>query len=175
MSNSQPTSLIRKSSSIVALILVAASSVAFSQGSLLGADRVWFWFGDCTNGKLMGLEVLVEGQAVYHSSFRACLMERTDANSEAERRIRAFHSSGGHTFQHRYRTTKEEQIEGNIWQAGADPDDILLGISFSTKNRILLNTIHIVRPGKPTQSTLDRDVVIKTYPLKPAPHPPVDK
>ncbi len=156
-----------KTSSILSLLLVALSPVAFSQEPL-PANRVWFWFGDCANGKLMGLDLLVEGRIVYHSGFRACLMERTDANAQGESKTRAFYFSGGHNFQGVYATTKEEQVEGNIWEAGADPDDILLGVSFATLNQVLLNTIHIVKPGKPTQSTLDRNVIIKTYPLRPA-------
>jgi hypothetical protein len=143
-------------------VLTAASAGGGSQNT----DAVWFWFGDCLNGTPMGVRITVEGQNVYHSTFRACRMERVDANTEKEKRIRVFHFPGGHTFQDTYRTNEGEKIEGNIWQAGADPDDILLGVSFVAHGQILLNTIHIVQPGKPTQSTLDRDLVIKTYPLK---------
>jgi hypothetical protein len=165
---------IPKTNSILALLLVTLSPVAFSQEPL-PANRVWFWFGDCTNGKLMGLELFVEGRIVYHSSFRACLLERTDANAQGESKARAFYFSGGHNFQGLYKTTKREQVEGNIWEAGADPDDILLGVSFATPSQVLLNAIHIVRPGKPTQSTLDRNVIIKTYPLRPADEAPTHK
>lgn len=130
------------------------------------ANAVWFWFGGCQNGAPMGLKITVEGQTVYHSTFRACRMERSDANTEKEKKTTVLHFSGGHTFQDTYHTNEGEKIEGYIWQAGADPDDILLGVSFVAHRQVLLNTIHIVQPGKPTQSTLDRDVVIKTYPLK---------
>jgi hypothetical protein len=127
---------------------------------------VWFWFGDCPNSKMMGMQVLLEGKSIYHSGFRACQLERTDANSKSEGKIMAFSFSGGHTFQASYRTSKSETIEVNIWQAGADPDGIVLGISFMARNQILLNTIHIAKPGESTESTLDRALVFKTYPEK---------
>ena len=150
---------------ILAIVLIAIPSATFSQGSPSHIDRLWFWFGDCPNVKVMGIKIIVEGQTIYRSSFRACRMERSDATTEGQRKIRAFHFSGGHTFQDEYRTTMREQIEGNLWQAGADPDGIVLGVSFDAHNQVLLNTIHLVKPGKPTQSVLDRGVVIKTYPM----------
>jgi hypothetical protein len=154
--------------SIVVLILVTASPVALSQITPPHVEGVWFWFGDCTSGGMMGVQVLLEGKSIYHSHFRSCLMDRTDANTERQQRMRAsFHFSGGHTFQGTHHTRQAETIEGTIWQAGADPDAILLGVSFLTNNQVLLNTIHIAKPGKTTQSTLDSGLVIKTYPLRP--------
>jgi hypothetical protein len=78
-------------------VLTAASAGGGSQNT----DAVWFWFGDCLNGTPMGVRITVEGQNVYHSTFRACRMERVDANTEKEKRIRVFHFPGGHTFQDR--------------------------------------------------------------------------
>ena len=157
------------------LVAVAMPSAALGQSASPDSGDVWFWFGACKDGKPMGVELSVEGKTVYHSSFRACRMMRTDANGEREGKAKAFRFVGGHTFQGTYRTTKQEQIEGSIWQAGADPDDILLGVSFVAHNQILLNTIHIVRPGKSTQSELDAGVVIKTYPMTSTPVPPTDR
>jgi len=159
------SSALMKKICILALVLITIPSAAFSQGSPSHIDSLWFWFGDCPNAKVMGVRIIVEGQTIYRSSFRVCRMERTNANAESQRKIRAFHFSGGHTFQNTYRTAMQEEIEGNLWQAGADPDAILLGVSFTAHDQVLLNTIHIVKPGKPTQSVLDRDVVIKTYPM----------
>jgi hypothetical protein len=132
-------------------------------------EKLWFWFGDCSNGKMMGLQVLIEGKSIYHMPFRACQMDGTDEINNQERRIKAtFHFPGGHTFQSEYHTRKAETIEGTIWQAGADPDAILLGVSFMANNQVLLNTIHIAKPGKNTELTLDTGLVMKTYPLRSA-------
>jgi hypothetical protein len=74
--------------------------------------------------------------------------------------------SGGHTFQGQYHTKESDKIEGDIWQAGADPDTMLLGLSFATKDQVLLNTIHIAKPGKVSQTKVDSGIVVKTYPLR---------
>jgi hypothetical protein len=148
------------------LVLAAATMpiAAFGQSTKSSSGDVWFWFGGCkNNSKTMEIELSVEGKIVYRSSFRACRMKRADANSKREGNTKIFYFPGGHTFQKKYRTTRQTQIKGSIWQAGADPDDVLLGVSFETDNQVLLNTVDIVRPGRPTQYTLDDDVVIKTY------------
>jgi hypothetical protein len=76
-----------------------------------------------------------------------------------------FHFSGGRTFQGKYRTRTTDSIEGDIWQAGGEPDALILGISFDTGKQILLNTLHIANPGKQTSSQLDKDLFITTYPV----------
>ena len=115
----------------------------------------------------MGVQVLLQGKAIYRSQSRVCRMEWTDANSERESLARTtFHFPGGHTFQGEYPTRRTETIEGTIWQAGADPDAILLGVSLMTRDQVLLNTVHILKPGRATESELDRGLVIKTYPIK---------
>jgi|HubBroStandDraft_6_1064221.scaffolds.fasta_scaffold785582_1 hypothetical protein len=153
--------------SFAALVIATILPVAFPQSSQQQAENVWFWFGDCPEPKLMGVQVLLDGKSVHQSHFRACQMNRTAPNTEREQKVRTpFHFSGGHTFQGTYYTKKTETIEGTLWQAGADRDDILLGVSLVAHEQVLLNTIHIVRPGKPTETILDAGLVIKTYPEK---------
>lgn len=89
-------------------------------------------------------------------------MDRRDVKSTDTKRSRSFTMSGGHTFQGMYRTKKTENIEGSIWQAGADPDDLLLGVSFMTKDRVLLNTIHVAIPDKLAQTKIDSGMLVKT-------------
>ena len=154
--------------SLAALVLVAISQLGFSQTSSQPERSVWYWSGDCQGGRSMGLEVLLDGKSIYHMEFRPCLMDRNAKNSESESRIRVFSFvSTGQTFQGTYHTRKGERIEGNVWQAGADPDDLLLGLAFSTKHQILLNTIHIAKPDQTSRSQIDTDLVVRTYPLRP--------
>jgi len=153
--------------SFVASVILTILPVAFSKTSPQPSEDVWFWFGDCPEPRVMGVQVLLEGKSIYQSHFRACQMKRTIANTEREQKVRtSFHFAGGHTFQGTHHTKKTETIEGTIWQAGADPDDIVLGVSFLAHDQVLLNTIHIVTLVKPAVSKLDRGLVIKTYPVK---------
>ena|SRR5271170_3754572 len=153
--------------SFAALFIATLLPVASPQSPAPQPENVWYWSGDCAEPKVIGIQVLLEGKSVFQSSIRACRMSRTDANAEREQKAkRSFHFSGGHTFQGRYHTKNTETIEGSLWQAGADPHAILLGVNFLAHNQVLLNTIHIVRPEKSTESTLDPGLVIKAYPEK---------
>lgn len=150
----------------VAVALLTICTAVSCQESQAQPDRLWFWFGDCPNPKQMQVEIVVDGQAVYRSRFHACRLARSQQVDEAEQKtMYQFYFSGGHTWQDEYHTSKSDKIEGIIWEAGADPDDIVLGVSFATDKQILLNTVHIVKPGTPTQARLDRGVLIKTYPI----------
>lgn len=152
---------------IAVAIGVASSSLAGSQESPPQAERVWFWFGDCPDSKLMGVEILIDRRTVYRSRFWMCLMERTDVNSQRQVDFKqTFYFPGGHAFQGTHRTTSSEQIEGDIWEAAANPNDITLGVSFRDGQQVLLNTVHTVKPGKTTSSTLDPGLLVRTYPLK---------
>ena len=113
----------------------------------------------------MSIEVLVEKKVVYRSSFPMC-STTTKPKAEQEKKILKFFFAGGHRFQGEYGTTSAQKIEGNIWQAGADPDALLLGVSFMTKGQILLNTIHIAKPNAPSVWELDRGVIVRTFPVQ---------
>jgi hypothetical protein len=151
---------------VMALVAAAITPASFSRSSSQSGEKVWYWFSDCQSGKMMGVEVLLDGKSIYRTEFRICSLERNDPQSAGPPNIKAFYFSGGHTFQGGYHTTKTQRIEGDIWQAGADPDALLLGVSFMTKNRVLLNTLHIAKPGKATESEIDTGIVVRTYPLR---------
>jgi len=125
----------------------------------------WHWFQPCKDSSALSIEVLVEKKLVYSSSFPIC-STATNPKPEQEKKILKFFFVGGHRFQGEYRTTSAQKIEGNIWQAGADPDALLLGVSFMTQGQILLNTIHIAKPNAPSVWELDRGVVVKTFPIQ---------
>jgi hypothetical protein len=152
---------------MMALLLVIFPRNGFSQGPQKPEGRVWYWSGDCGRGVSMGLDVLLDGKSIYHMEFRPCLRSRDEEKSQNQSRTRLFfYVSDGQTFQETYHTRKGERVEGKIWQAGADPDDLLLGLAFSTKGQILLNTIHIAKPDETSRSQIDTDLVVRTYPLR---------
>lgn len=151
---------------VLILFFVAFALSTLSQTSTNG-EKVWYWFADCHDGKMLGVQVLLDRKPIYRAEFRACQMDRNVTNSESK----VFYFPGGHTFQREYHTKKTERIEGNIWQAGADPDGLLLGLSFMTKDRVLLNTIHIAKPDKIMETEIDSGVFVKTYPLSSGPNP----
>jgi len=125
----------------------------------------WYWMGgDCRECKKLRLELLLDGKSLYRCSIFVRRIERDKVSSKDLERIRVFHIKGGHNFQNEYRTTPQQTIEVNMWQAGAEPDLLMLGLSFATKSQIVLNTLHFAAPDRPSEMLLDRGLLVRTYP-----------
>jgi len=122
----------------------------------------WHWFESCGGTRNLELVVLLDGKAVYRSRFAVC--RNSGPTLTAEHRKIVFHFKGGRVFQGKYRTLATQTIEANIWQAGADSDALLLGVTF-VSDRVLLNSIHVAKPDSTSESQLDRGVVVRTFPL----------
>lgn len=106
------------------------------------------------------MTVRLASKVLYKGVLPICRGSRDAENGRAE-----FHFAGGHLFQSKYRTHSTDSIEGDIWQAGGELDALILGISFDTKNQILLNTLHIAKPDMQTSSELNKNIFITTYPV----------
>jgi hypothetical protein len=106
--------------------------------------------------------VLLDGKAIYRSRFLVCRNNGPTATAEEQKLV--FHFKGGHVFQGEYRSFPTQTIAANIWQAGADPDALLLGVMF-VSDRVLLNTMHVAKPDSASASEVDRGIVLRTFPL----------
>ena len=124
-------------------------------------EPVWGWFQNCPNDKALAMEVKRNGIVIFHSSFPICQMPRADH----EMKILAFSFKGGQAYHAEYHTLPTENIDGNIWLASGDSDALVLGVSFSTKKKILLNTLFVAKPNGISVSEIDRGIVIRTFPL----------
>jgi hypothetical protein len=159
---------------VIALGLGAAPTTYWCQ--TLAPTSLWGWYwleGDCRGCKKLRLELLLDGKSLYRCSIRVRRVERDKASSEHLARTLVFSFKGGHNFQNEYPTTPQQTIEVNIWQAGAEPDMLILGLSFVTKGqrgRIVLNTLHFAAPDRASEMLLDRGLLIRTYP-EPRPRP----
>jgi hypothetical protein len=49
--------------------------------------------------------------------------------------------------------------------AGGEADGLLLGVSFSTKTTIVMNTVHRAKPTEQTGSEIEKGLVITTQPV----------
>jgi len=131
---------------------------------------MWYWISDCPVGKTMRLEVILNRKSIYQSSFSICRRRPADVQTEQTEPRLAFTFGGGHLFQGEYRTVPADMVEGSIWQAGAEPDGLFLGVAFVAKHQVMLNSLHFVKPARPSESKLDPGLLIRTYPM-PRPHP----
>ena len=107
--------------------------------------------------------MLLDGRFLYSGAFPACRMRRGDIGEESPQRDLAFtFRSNAAIFGSEFRSLGTTQVEGNIWRAGGDPDALLLGVSFATPQRILLNSIHVARPHQTSRSVLAQGLTIRT-------------
>jgi hypothetical protein len=149
----------------VVLILAFIPPLLWPQEPQVAPGPLWHWFGDCGEETHMGLEVLLNGKVIHRASFPICPISDRSKKTDRQQKIVAFSFKGGHVFQGEYHTTRTQTIEGNIWQAGIDPGAILFGVSFSTKKQVLLNTIHVAKPGSKSTSEIDRGLTVRTFPI----------
>jgi hypothetical protein len=124
-----------------------AAEPVFSGGppALSGSEEfVRQWFDGCLSRTTMQVDVLLKGGSLYAMSFPACAKRRADSRTEREHKTLVFRFEESATLiGEEFRGLGTRTIEGNIWRAGSEADAILLGVSFVTGKRILLNTIHI--------------------------------
>jgi hypothetical protein len=151
----------------VALAVAATLGTRWGQTASTPPEMLWYWVRHCRDAKVIRVEVLLDGKSIYRSSF--CIGRMRPAEVEAWQiglgQTVAFTFKGGHLFQGEWRTVPAQTIKGEIWQAGGEPDGLLLGVSFSTKDRLLLNSLHFVKPDGNSESKLDPGLFIRTYPV----------
>ena len=151
---------------IAAICALAASLPCIARSAPMSTSKeiVWHWFSQCSAAKVMAVEVSLDRRIVYKSSFSICQMRLGDILPDRPQRLLAFFlkAENRRVFGER----RAERINVNIWEAGQDPNDIILGISFTTKQRIWLNSLHIADPGKPSRTALAKGLTITTYPAQ---------
>jgi hypothetical protein len=118
----------------------------------------------------MIIEVRLDKQLLYTTSVPLCHVQRGDPRAPQESRSvvvpftpsRAIEWSG-------YRDEPDTSPSGHpleltLWQAGADPDDLLIGVRAGGDEMQYMNTIHIAHPGQRDESEIADGLVVATYP-----------
>jgi len=124
----------------------------------------WRWFDDCPTAQSLAIRVSLDRKTLFHRVVPICRSATRDKRSLTF----AFAASRGITWtgygDTDLRTAKAERIEGDIWLAEGEVDELLLGISFSTKTTIVMNTVHRAKPTEQTASEIEKGLVITTQP-----------
>jgi hypothetical protein len=147
------------------LLAVTASPALASQ-----EEPVWFWFASC-GGLVMKLEVRLDQNIIYQSSFPLCRAERSSVYSEGQKKKLDFVFNAPRAIVWQgYRdedntTDPNQEIKGDIWLAGADPNAVILGVSFVSHGSIYMNTLHIAYPDRREVSEIESGLVIITEPV----------
>ena len=148
------------------------ATISVSNAVAADSDSVWFWFASC-GGPLMTVEVRLDRHLLSRTTTPLCKATRTSTFEGGEHGTVSFtFVPGRRIVWEGYRsdhdmTRATERITGDMWQAGADPGDVLLGVSFMVPSRITMNTIHIAHPTTADTSEVAGGLVVITYPGKP--------
>jgi hypothetical protein len=130
---------------------------------------VWFWFATC-GGPAMTLEVRFDKRTAEKITVPLCRALPNSRSSQGEAaRIEFGFAPGREIRWSGYRETNDrtragQLLEVNLWQAGADPEALTIGVSVMTRDRILMNSVHIAHSDRRDESTLASGLTLATYP-----------
>jgi hypothetical protein len=152
---------------VIALLSVANAAVAADQPSVA---PVWFWVASDTATKLQ-LELRLDNVVLKKTSLHVCKSSRkTPCGSLARNMAFLFRPSRAITWVG-YRDTADvsnasRQVNGNIWLAGSETNALTIGVSFSTADKILMNTVFIAHPDHCDYVEVTAGMTLTTCPLK---------
>ena len=137
---------------ILASAAVANVAAADAPGALVVS-----WSDKCSPATYLSVELSVDGRSAYRRNIPLCFTER---NLLPAATLSTTLQSNRSHFGEPSRTP----LEVDFWEASADPDALILGISFSSKQRVWLNTLHIALSSKPAITELAPGVSVRTCP-----------
>ena len=124
-------------------------------------DAVWDWDARCPSPKQMRIEVTLGGKMIYTTIFGICHLSAHSHPMKPQRTL-VFRIAGPHKSL--FGEPRNEALEGNVWEAGRDENDILLGVSFAGPKRVWCNSLHVVEPNKVSETVLARGLIVRTHP-----------
>ena len=158
-----PTHAVAGALAIASTLLLAASTPCAEEGP------VWFWLAGC-GGPDMAIEVRLDGKLLHRSVVPICRAGREDAAAQGQSsgRIEVKFTAPRAIVWEGYRdgpdrTKTGQDLTLDIWQAGADPEDLLLGVDVMDQKAIHANTIHIAHPNKRDRSEIASGLEVITY------------
>jgi len=166
------TSSLGKKNRMKLRLVVITMCLATFVTPVLASEKgpVWFWFSACGGPKIK-LEVRIDNNNVYQSFFPICRAERSSVYSKGqEKKINFVFKAPRAIVWHGYRdedntTNPGQKLEGDVWLAGADPNALILVISFMTHDAIYMNTVHIAYPDRRNISEIAPGLVVITMPM----------
>jgi hypothetical protein len=125
-------------------------------------DEVWDWDARCSSPKHIRIEVSLDGKRIYGTTFGICHADYPQPTKT--QRVLVFQIAGPH--KRLFGEPQTETLEGNVWQAGRDPDGIVLGVSFAGAKRVWCNSLHVLDPNKASKTVLARGLIVRTAPSR---------
>ena len=131
-------------------------------------DAVWHWFGDCAASDSLILDVSLDGQPIYRSTFPICPVRRGRKAPEPQQRFLSFRFRAAPRRFRAQQGTEPELITGTFWETRGERNAIKLGVSFATDRDqvVLLNTNHPASVDAATMTERVRGLKITTRPAR---------
>jgi hypothetical protein len=146
---------------IVALAFLLAVPAPASE-----AGPKWRWWPACETPHVTSLTIRLGGRVLHRARLRLCHLPDS-AFDPGDERVAVFRfKADAKRFGDDYRHFGTRVIEGNVWEAGGDPDGIVLGISFVTADQVLLNTLHVANRGGSSRLELAPGLTSETTPFR---------
>ena len=134
----------------------------------------WFWFASCDGSDSLTLRVLLDNGALYTRRFKICRLSRDSATDRLQSKTSlafSFHAPrrlvwwGYRAEEEQAETTATAMaFEMQMWEAGADPDALLIGVVAGAHDGLHMNTIHIAHPGASDTTEVADGLLIVTAP-----------
>jgi hypothetical protein len=132
---------------------------ACAQGTSAPSDLVWHWYGDCDRRQQLVGRLVVDGRVVREFVFPICRRTRSQISAlEKDTLTFTFRERRAHFGP----TLQAEPISVDIWKAGGEPDALTLGVSFTSTQRVLLNTLHFALPDRFARSLVAPGIAVET-------------
>ena len=125
------------------LILLLSTPVFAKEAGVSSHDGFYHWHCDASeSSQYIEIKSFLSHTEISSLEIPVCMLpKRTERTVGDDQVIVAFY------FINRDSSLGEngELIEVNIWQAGAEPDAVILGVSLQNSRKIIVNTLHVVK------------------------------
>ncbi len=159
----------------IGVLLIGIPPPARAQGTSapgkVADDSVWFWFMSCGK-QMLNVEVRFDHRLLIRAAVPICKAPRNSTLSGGQQGTLDFNFVPsraivwtGYRSDHDV-SAASVHLTGSVWEAGADPEDLLLGVVFMGPSKIMMNTIHVAHPAKSDTTIVARGLVVITYPAK---------
>ena len=140
----------------------AAIALAMCAAGICEAHgAVWHW-QECADPTFMRITVEAGGERLLETTIPTCHLDREDFAPEKRQRMIEFPATRLATA---LDARASRHLTGNVWEAGAEPDGLALGISFQSDDRIHLNTLHFAALATRTRTQVAPGVFVETTAL----------
>jgi hypothetical protein len=144
------------------VLLVSGLATARAQQSAASSYRVWTLHGECSTPAHVALDFRQHGTLLRRYILSMC---HSTVHLEHVLPDSSFTLRFTTAVRRAYGLKPSESVSADIWEAGADSDAVVLGISLETDRVILVNTLHMLRADRLTWQTLGGGLTVRSYPV----------